>query len=108
MARTTGCKTLASTCTLHLHLHPSPTPAPFTYTCTFHLPPAPAPVTCTLHLHLDTPLPRRLSSMRNFWALPAVLRIALANQHAFSVFDDLLAFPQVGCALRGVWCGMRC
>ncbi|CAO2656593.1 Nn.00g053960.m01.CDS01 [Neocucurbitaria sp. VM-36] len=32
--------------------------------------------------------------MRNFWALPAVLRIALANQHAFSVFDDLLAFPQ--------------
>ncbi|KAJ4372045.1 Protein OS-9 [Neocucurbitaria cava] len=33
--------------------------------------------------------------MRNFWALPAVLRIALANQHAFSVFDDLLAFPQV-------------
>jgi hypothetical protein len=46
--------------------------------------------------------------MRNFWARPAVLRIALANQHAFSVFDDLLAFPQVGCALRGVWCGMRC
>jgi hypothetical protein len=46
--------------------------------------------------------------MRHFWALPAVLRIALANQHAFSVFDDLLAFPQVGCALRGVWCGMRC
>jgi hypothetical protein len=34
-------------------------------------------------------------TMRNFWALPAVLRIALANQHAFSVFDDLLAFPQV-------------
>jgi len=33
--------------------------------------------------------------MRNFWALPAVLRIALASQHAFSVFDDLLAFPQV-------------
>ncbi|KAF9699527.1 hypothetical protein EKO04_002541 [Ascochyta lentis] len=32
--------------------------------------------------------------MRNFWALPAVLRLALANQHAFSVFDDLLAFPQ--------------
>ncbi|KAF1912215.1 glucosidase II beta subunit-like protein-domain-containing protein [Ampelomyces quisqualis] len=32
--------------------------------------------------------------MRNFWALPAVLRIALASQHAFSVFDDLLAFPQ--------------
>ncbi|KAF2028128.1 Pkinase-domain-containing protein [Setomelanomma holmii] len=33
-------------------------------------------------------------TMRNFWALPAVLRIALASQHAFSVFDDLLAFPQ--------------
>jgi protein OS-9 len=33
--------------------------------------------------------------MRNFWALPAFLRIALASQHAFSVFDDLLAFPQV-------------
>ncbi|OWY43964.1 glycoside hydrolase [Alternaria alternata] len=32
--------------------------------------------------------------MRGIWALPAVLRIALANQHAFSVFDDLLAFPQ--------------
>ncbi|KAI8940395.1 hypothetical protein NX059_004086 [Plenodomus lindquistii] len=32
--------------------------------------------------------------MRHFWALPAVLRIALASQHAFSVFDDLLAFPQ--------------
>jgi protein OS-9 len=33
--------------------------------------------------------------MRNFWALPAVLRIALATQHTFSVFEDLLAFPQV-------------
>jgi len=33
--------------------------------------------------------------MRNFWALPAFLRIALASQHAFSVFDDILAFPQV-------------
>ncbi|KAF1931984.1 uncharacterized protein M421DRAFT_416715 [Didymella exigua CBS 183.55] len=32
--------------------------------------------------------------MRNFWALPAVLRLVLAHQHAFSVFDDLLAFPQ--------------
>lgn len=32
--------------------------------------------------------------MRNFWALPAVLRLALASQHTFSVFDDLLAFPQ--------------
>ncbi|KAF2850691.1 hypothetical protein T440DRAFT_489524 [Plenodomus tracheiphilus IPT5] len=30
----------------------------------------------------------------HFWALPAFLRIALASQHAFSVFDDLLAFPQ--------------
>jgi hypothetical protein len=33
--------------------------------------------------------------MKSFWALPAVLRLALAHQHAFSVFDDLLAFPQV-------------
>ncbi|KAF2187078.1 hypothetical protein K469DRAFT_749457 [Zopfia rhizophila CBS 207.26] len=32
--------------------------------------------------------------MKNFWALPAFLRISLASQHAFSVFDDLLAFPQ--------------
>jgi hypothetical protein len=29
--------------------------------------------------------------LRNFWALPAVLRLSLA----FSVQDDLLAFPQV-------------
>lgn len=40
------------------------------------------------------------AAMRNFWALPAVLRIALASQHAFSVFDDLLAFPQVRCAYQ--------
>jgi hypothetical protein len=33
--------------------------------------------------------------MRNFWALPAFLRIALASPHSFSVFEDLLAFPQV-------------
>lgn len=33
--------------------------------------------------------------MRNFWALPAFLRIALASSHSFSVFEDLLAFPQV-------------
>ncbi|KAL5114731.1 Protein OS-9 [Pleosporales sp. CAS-2024a] len=33
-------------------------------------------------------------TMRNFWALPAVLRVAVATQHTFSVFDDLLAFPQ--------------
>ncbi|KAL6159893.1 Protein OS-9 [Exserohilum turcicum] len=32
--------------------------------------------------------------MRGIWALPAVLRIALASQHSFSVFDDLFAFPQ--------------
>lgn len=32
--------------------------------------------------------------MKSFWALPAVLRIALASPHAFSVFDDLLAYPQ--------------
>ncbi|KAF2756730.1 hypothetical protein EJ05DRAFT_75077 [Pseudovirgaria hyperparasitica] len=28
------------------------------------------------------------------WALPAVLKLVLAGQHAFSVQDDLLAFPQ--------------
>jgi protein OS-9 len=28
------------------------------------------------------------------WALPAVLRVAVCSQHAFSVFDDVLAFPQ--------------
>ncbi|KAJ8111612.1 hypothetical protein OPT61_g5834 [Boeremia exigua] len=39
-------------------------------------------------------LKHRYSKMKGFWALPAVLRLALANQHAFSVFDDLLAFPQ--------------
>ncbi|KAH8732639.1 hypothetical protein GQ44DRAFT_601576, partial [Phaeosphaeriaceae sp. PMI808] len=39
--------------------------------------------------HLTNPL-----TMKNFWALPAVLRLALASQHSFSVFDDLLAFPQ--------------
>ncbi|KAF2707739.1 hypothetical protein K504DRAFT_470107 [Pleomassaria siparia CBS 279.74] len=33
-------------------------------------------------------------SGQNFWALPAFLRIALASQHTFSVFDDILAFPQ--------------
>ena len=34
--------------------------------------------------------------MKYFWALPAVLRpaLVLASQHAFSVQDDLLAFPQ--------------
>lgn len=32
--------------------------------------------------------------MKNFWALPAFLRLVLASPHAFSVFDDLLAFPQ--------------
>jgi hypothetical protein len=44
----------------------------------------------TLSLRLPS-----LTMMRNFWALPAVLRIALASSHSFSVFDDLLAFPQV-------------
>ena len=33
--------------------------------------------------------------MRSFWALPAILRLALASQHGFSVQDDVLAFPQV-------------
>ncbi|KAI9695605.1 MAG: Protein OS-9 [Bogoriella megaspora] len=32
--------------------------------------------------------------MKNFWALPAVLRVALANSHSFSVNEDLLAYPQ--------------
>ncbi|KAJ9669261.1 Protein OS-9 [Coniosporium apollinis] len=32
--------------------------------------------------------------MKNFWALPAFLRLALASQHAFSVLEDLLAHPQ--------------
>ncbi|GAB7352708.1 hypothetical protein MBLNU459_g3064t1 [Dothideomycetes sp. NU459] len=32
--------------------------------------------------------------MKTFWALPAILRIALASQNAFSVHDDVLAFPQ--------------
>jgi hypothetical protein len=44
-----------------------------------------------IHSQLSALLP----SMRGIWALPAVLRIALASQHAFSVFEDLLAFPQV-------------
>jgi protein OS-9 len=33
--------------------------------------------------------------MKHIWTLPAVLRLALASQHAFSVLDDLLAYPQV-------------
>ncbi|KAK6000166.1 hypothetical protein QM012_004154 [Aureobasidium pullulans] len=32
--------------------------------------------------------------MRSFWALPAVLRVAIAAQNSFSVQDDVLAFPQ--------------
>ncbi|KIW03950.1 uncharacterized protein PV09_04787 [Verruconis gallopava] len=32
--------------------------------------------------------------MKHFWALPAFLRLAIASQHQFNVFDDLLAFPQ--------------
>lgn len=34
--------------------------------------------------------------MKHFWALPALLRpaLVLGSQHAFSVNDDLLAFPQ--------------
>jgi protein OS-9 len=34
--------------------------------------------------------------MKHFWALPALLRpaLVLASQHAFSVHDDILAFPQ--------------
>ncbi|CAD0114823.1 unnamed protein product [Aureobasidium uvarum] len=32
--------------------------------------------------------------MRSFWALPALLRVAVAAQKSFSVQDDVLAFPQ--------------
>ncbi|KAF2675056.1 hypothetical protein BT63DRAFT_420290 [Microthyrium microscopicum] len=32
--------------------------------------------------------------MKNFWALPAFLRLAIATQQAFNVNDDLFAFPQ--------------
>ncbi|KAF2231552.1 hypothetical protein EV356DRAFT_535386 [Viridothelium virens] len=32
--------------------------------------------------------------MKSFWALPAVLRVAVASPHSFSVHDDLLAHPQ--------------
>jgi len=38
--------------------------------------------------------------MRNFWALPALLRVAIASQKAFSVNDDVLAFPQVSRTMR--------
>jgi hypothetical protein len=46
-------------------------------------------------LSAHPPYTPNATAMRNFWALPALLRITLANQHAFSVFDDLLAYPQV-------------
>ncbi|TKX22423.1 hypothetical protein C1H76_5205 [Elsinoe australis] len=32
--------------------------------------------------------------MRGFWALPALLRVAVAGKNSFSVNDDLLAHPQ--------------
>ncbi|KAF1992091.1 hypothetical protein K402DRAFT_322086 [Aulographum hederae CBS 113979] len=32
--------------------------------------------------------------MKQFWALPAFLRLALASHHTISVLDDLLAYPQ--------------
>ncbi|KAF2750865.1 hypothetical protein M011DRAFT_492248 [Sporormia fimetaria CBS 119925] len=46
-----------------------------------------------LHV-LSTRRDERLHQMKHFWALPAFLRVALASPHGFSVFDDLLAFPQ--------------
>ncbi|KAF2636328.1 Pkinase-domain-containing protein [Massarina eburnea CBS 473.64] len=58
---------------------------------------------CHLATHGQPQAPRRITHttahcapivMRNFWALPAVLRITFASQHSFNVFDDLLAFPQ--------------
>jgi hypothetical protein len=33
--------------------------------------------------------------MKQFWSWPAFLRLVLANQQPFNVFDDLYAFPQV-------------
>jgi protein OS-9 len=33
--------------------------------------------------------------MKHFWALPAFLRLAIASQHQFNVFDDVMARPQV-------------
>jgi hypothetical protein len=35
------------------------------------------------------------SKMKHFWSWPAFLRIVIANQQPFNVFDDLYAFPQV-------------
>ncbi|KAF2147784.1 hypothetical protein K461DRAFT_233718 [Myriangium duriaei CBS 260.36] len=32
--------------------------------------------------------------MKGFWALPTLLRLAVAGKHSFSVTDDILAFPQ--------------
>ena len=34
------------------------------------------------------------SKMKQFWSWPAFLRLVLANQQPFNVFDDLYAFPQ--------------
>jgi protein OS-9 len=33
--------------------------------------------------------------MKQFWSWPAFLRLVLANQQPFNVFDDIYAFPQV-------------
>jgi len=33
--------------------------------------------------------------LKHFWALPAVLRVAVAAHSTFNVYSDLLAFPQV-------------
>lgn len=39
--------------------------------------------------------------MKHFWALPAFLRLAIASQHQFNVFDDVLAHPQVCLSCAG-------
>lgn len=58
----------------------------------------PAPIHCTsTQTHRPSPdqIARNLA-MKHFWALPALFRpaLVLAAHHAFSVNDDLLAFPQ--------------
>lgn len=33
--------------------------------------------------------------MKSFWALPVLIRVAVASRNVFSVNDDVLAYPQV-------------
>lgn len=39
-------------------------------------------------------------ALRSFWALPAILRLIVCDHVAFSVHNDLLAFPQVSCYIH--------